>query len=287
MNSGHVLTAKLARLSPFWRKQAEEGRGIGGRPLFAAVSVLTDPSLRSCVSIMLGAAHTWWEVVLLAGGHSPGMDGGSWDSAGENFSSRPLEGSALGSLWANKRQAEGERCDFTWLNLVQLHKKRQTLLFAEWGQGEHISKTERFFRQARHWGNISKARERGWGKASSAQSHLPQGLRNYVNCRELLVSCKRIAHLVKSIPWKLSPVFLATAAGYHGLFPHIFSCFFFLIWHGGPLTHVNLRVLDTFPTSLQTESNGFVSPSLLDLSDLGKIPSHAGPLYTPSAVYGW
>lgn len=187
----------------------------------------SQPSLQSCVSIMLGAAHTRWEVVLLAGGDSPGMDGGSRDSAGENFSSRPLEGSALGSLWANKRQAEGERCDFTWLKPVQLHKKRQTLLFAEWGQGEHISKTERFFRKARHWGNISKARERGWGKASSAQAHLPQGLRNYVNCRELLVSCKRIAHLVKSIPWKLFPVFLATAAGYHGLFPHIFSCFFF------------------------------------------------------------
>lgn len=175
MNSGHVLTAKLARLSPLWSKQAEEGRGIGSRPLFAAVAVPTDPSLRSCVSIVLGAAHTRWEVVLLAGGDSPGMDGGSRDSAGENFSSRPLEGSALGSLWVNKHQAEGERCDFTWLKPVQLHKKRQTLLFAEWGQGEHISKTERFFRQARRWEKHLQSQRKGLGQSIFCTSAPPSG----------------------------------------------------------------------------------------------------------------
>lgn len=223
MNSGHVLTAKLARLSPLWSKQAEEGRGIGSRPLFAAVAVPTDPSLRSCVSIVLGAAHTRWEVVLLAGGDSPGMDGGSRDSAGENFSSRPLEGSALGSLWVNKHQAEGERCDFTWLKPVQLHKKRQTLLFAEWGQGE-ISVRQKGFSDRRDAGrNISKARERGWGKASSAQVHLPQGLRNYVNCSELLVSLpiwsKACHENYLQCSWQQQP----GTMGYS----HIFSAAFF------------------------------------------------------------
>lgn len=83
MNSSHVLTAKLARLSSFWSKPAQEGLQIGSskRPLFAvaAVQMLSCSPLKPVITLQ-SPAQLWaicWDAAGVMDGDSPAISNSS------------------------------------------------------------------------------------------------------------------------------------------------------------------------------------------------------------------